>query len=563
MPRPLLWPLVHARTKPGIKGNAGGIPPWMPQGVYFTPPTQYLTIYGVTKDSTGAVLGSCDVHLFRTEDDVEVDQVVSDATTGAYEFRGVAGGRDYYIVAYKAGSPDVAGTTVNTLIGGMPNPPAVIAATYAQTVVADGAIAHWRLGETSGTNAVDAIGGLDATYQNTPTLGAASLLAADSNTAVTLVAASLQDAERASDTGLPSGNAAWSVEVWVKTTSAAEMGLVGWGQNTAGSPAKAVQVGLLTGDLTFSSAELFHSFGSTDVDDGAPHHLVWTWDGTTMLAYLDGAQVGTGWTPGAFNVTTGIQPITLGLAGSHYFDGTLDEVAVYQAALTPAQVLNHFTVAQPYRALVKADGAVGHWRLGEATGGAADVIGASNGVYTGSPTRGVAGALISDPDKAVAFPTASDYILIADANPLDVGNVWTVEFWAKWASPGTGNNYFVSKGTAFNIFEVADQIGIDFDGSRSFTSAGAATSDGQWHHWAIARAGTGSGNTKIYKDGVQQAITEDNPGNVSSSNATDLYLGKYYGSAVGMPDATLDEVAIYPTQLSGAQILAHYHAAGY
>jgi hypothetical protein len=79
--------------------------------------TGFFKISGVTRDSEGTVLGGCDVHLFRTTDDVEVGQVVSDSSTGAYSFTVGSNAEPYYIVAFKAGSPDVSGTTVNTLHG--------------------------------------------------------------------------------------------------------------------------------------------------------------------------------------------------------------------------------------------------------------------------------------------------------------------------------------------------------------------------------------------------------------------------------------------------------------
>ena len=71
------------------------------------------TIVGVTKDTTGAALGSCVVQLFRTPSDTLAAETTSDAT-GSYSFDNPGSG-PFYIVAYKAGSPDVAGTTVNTL----------------------------------------------------------------------------------------------------------------------------------------------------------------------------------------------------------------------------------------------------------------------------------------------------------------------------------------------------------------------------------------------------------------------------------------------------------------
>ncbi len=73
------------------------------------------TISGVTKDSTGAALGTCIVKLFFTVSDVFSQQTTSDAS-GNYSFA-VNKTATYYVVSYKAGAPDVAGTTVNTLAG--------------------------------------------------------------------------------------------------------------------------------------------------------------------------------------------------------------------------------------------------------------------------------------------------------------------------------------------------------------------------------------------------------------------------------------------------------------
>lgn len=78
-------------------------------------PTQFF-ISGITKDSSGTPIGSCTVKLFRTSDDLLQQTTISDPTTGVYSF-GAVGSANMYVVAYKAGSPDVAGTTVNTLVG--------------------------------------------------------------------------------------------------------------------------------------------------------------------------------------------------------------------------------------------------------------------------------------------------------------------------------------------------------------------------------------------------------------------------------------------------------------
>lgn len=103
----------------GVKGVKGGTVTGESGLRYFKSTvfgTASLNITGITKDSTGAALGSCVVELYVTSSDRVVGRTTSDATTGAYTFNITFSG-PFYIVAYKAGAPDVAGTTVNTLVG--------------------------------------------------------------------------------------------------------------------------------------------------------------------------------------------------------------------------------------------------------------------------------------------------------------------------------------------------------------------------------------------------------------------------------------------------------------
>lgn len=76
---------------------------------------RYL-ISGVTRDVNGNPLGGCTVKLYTTVDDVERYTTVSDGA-GNFSFSVPSNGWTWYAVAYLAGSPDVAGTTVNTLVG--------------------------------------------------------------------------------------------------------------------------------------------------------------------------------------------------------------------------------------------------------------------------------------------------------------------------------------------------------------------------------------------------------------------------------------------------------------
>lgn len=93
-----------------LEANLGYEPPEITRGI-----SSRLGFVGVTRDQYGAPLAACTVRVFRTSDGALVHETVSDAN-GA--FLGCAYDTSaYFLVFYKAGSPDVFGTTVNTLIG--------------------------------------------------------------------------------------------------------------------------------------------------------------------------------------------------------------------------------------------------------------------------------------------------------------------------------------------------------------------------------------------------------------------------------------------------------------
>ena len=111
---PLLFDLMQSRNR-GRPGAALGWPPFI--GAEPLPSAPPIAISGITRDSTGAVLGGVTVQVFETATDRFITEVVSDPTTGAYIVPVGIGTGPYYLVAYKAGGTDVAGTTVNTLAG--------------------------------------------------------------------------------------------------------------------------------------------------------------------------------------------------------------------------------------------------------------------------------------------------------------------------------------------------------------------------------------------------------------------------------------------------------------
>ena len=117
----------HFRGALAISGPNVGLPIQNPQtltGNYWgqigtavyrsTGVARNFSISGVTKDSAGAAIGTCVVDLFVTGSDQLLYATTSDAS-GNFRFNNPGTG-PFYLVAYKVGSPDVAGTTVNTLV---------------------------------------------------------------------------------------------------------------------------------------------------------------------------------------------------------------------------------------------------------------------------------------------------------------------------------------------------------------------------------------------------------------------------------------------------------------
>lgn len=73
-------------------------------------------IKGQTIDESSNALSGVTVQAFRTSDDAFAGYEVQSREDGSYDLATNFPGVNHYVVAYLAGSPDRAGTTVNTLV---------------------------------------------------------------------------------------------------------------------------------------------------------------------------------------------------------------------------------------------------------------------------------------------------------------------------------------------------------------------------------------------------------------------------------------------------------------
>jgi hypothetical protein len=85
--------------------------------------------------------------------------------------------------------------------------------------------------------------------------------------------------------------------------------------------------------------------GNTNVNDGNWHHIVYMKDGGNLRIYVDGVEdatpVATSYSAG-FDSSTNLNIGWLNLGSGYYYDGVLDELALYDRALTLDEIEDHW-----------------------------------------------------------------------------------------------------------------------------------------------------------------------------------------------------------------------------
>lgn len=222
-----------------------------------------------------------------------------------------------------------------------------MATPYTDAVLNDSPLLYWHLDETSGTTATDASpNSRPGTYNASPTLGAQGLV--DDGGAVTLNGTS-HYISRASESALNfAGTAAMSLECWVKfsTIDAGFRRLFSRENTTADGYFIYMN---LTDGLRFErdvAAGGGNTIGNWHPNVGDWHHVVATYDGTNMRFYIDGV-LNAGPTGSAGSMLTFTQEFDVGRnsKGGDFTVGTVDEVAVYNTALSAARVALHYSLA--------------------------------------------------------------------------------------------------------------------------------------------------------------------------------------------------------------------------
>lgn len=210
---------------------------------------------------------------------------------------------------------------------------------YSRTIASTpGLIGYWRLGELSGTTACDYTGKDNGAYRGGFTLGASGAIAEDPDTALALDGSTGQ-VSVPSSTSLNVGDS-FTIEAWVRR------GRSKTGSNEVIASKQDGSWVLMFGEsdrLTLRRSTVGNVASATvaTTDTGAWHHVAATKSAGAVHLYIDGVDV-TG-TVTNQTMANNSDPLAIGQStGTAYLKGSVDEVALYNAPLTAAQIAQHY-----------------------------------------------------------------------------------------------------------------------------------------------------------------------------------------------------------------------------
>lgn len=237
----------------------------------------------------------------------------------------------------------------------------IIAAHYAEaagaslddTILGFSPVSYWKLGEASGTAAVDAgSAALDGTYTGSPTLGKTSLIPSDAATCVGFASASSQYVACASNAAYNFTNATMTVLMFIKPTSSLADKFLASRDGSNGN--RGWQFRVVSAKLRFT---ILNTAGNVSVtaDSAASLPLdavsmvAGTFDGTTgfLRSYINGSLDGStdGSTFGTQSPATGVSIGRLPRDNTRHFNGDIQKVALFGSALSAANIADIYAAS--------------------------------------------------------------------------------------------------------------------------------------------------------------------------------------------------------------------------
>jgi hypothetical protein len=308
---------------------------------------------------------------------------------------------------------------------------------------------------------------------------------------------------------------------------------------------------------------------SSTYNDGKWHFAVAIKSGNSFQTYMDGVSLGSGsGIIGASALNSAVIGAWNSTSITQFFPGTLDDVRIYNRALSAQEVGQLYAQGLANVAhsntVTLSSGLVGYWTLDGsktnwATGKTQDSSGNNNtGQLIGMSTTSspVAGKI----GQALKFDGATNYVNAGSGASLNITGPISSCVLAKSSTASLTGEFLGNRGGGGYRFGVSSgNLLFTYFGVTDWLNGGSFNSDNHWHQYCVVNSNSGS--VLFYVDGKQTgAIASAASGN--SSNQP-LYFGarNNIGSPTSFFPGSLDDVRIYNRTLS-AQEVGQLYAQG-
>lgn len=302
--------------------------------------------------------------------------------------------------------------------------------------------------------------------------------------------------------------------------------------------------------------------GSITVGDGKWHHIsfVRNTNDDKIYTFIDGikdvdiADTTTGNFTQYSDIWIGADSYS---GGRRFFNGSLDDIRIYNYARTQKQILKDMEGSMPGAARMPQP--IAHWRFDEGYGTTAN-----NSGFGGSDLNGTLGAGTSAPTwtnegkvgKALSFDGSNDYVSSPTNNMFNISqNGFTYSVWIK------GNNFsnnpmIMGRYLPYLRITAARKAHLSVhDGTQRHVYSNISLNTGEWYH--ILATYDSHGYMKIYINGVLDGTA--GPYSTLNNYGHRMSIGTWQDAGGSHFNGLIDDVKIYNYALSEDEVRQDYN----
>jgi len=294
--------------------------------------------------------------------------------------------------------------------------------------------------------------------------------------------------------------------------------------------------------------------GTTTLSVDNWYYVTFTWDATTgeSKIFLNGKLEGSCTDNDIKNFTTPQSYIYIGAsyaAQTAYFNGLIDELRVYNRALTSGEISQLYNFAP---------GPIAYYTFEEGSGNTVgDISGNGNtATWNGSGSHWLNGVY----GKSGNFNGVNDHIVTNTNIPCSLNQ--SVSGWFKGSFTGGQRTLFELNGCGgrFLVYFHSSNSIVFYPHNTSAVATSSVFSEDNWHYFTVTtqKINETEVSTKIYIDGILEKDT-----NVTfspPSNANKFYIGSVYSHNANFFKGQIDELKVYNYTRTPKQIIEDMNA---